>query len=84
MNWKAATSDLDRQVQHPYYKDKPIGDCLNLDFKGWMKLQEVGTSTASVASFKRISIPMVRRQWAKLLGSWGEEDPFFRRKKGKK
>jgi hypothetical protein len=31
-------------------------------FKEWL-LKEIGTSTNCVASFKRISIPMVRREW---------------------
>ena len=35
-----------------------------MEFKQWLeKLNEVGTSTASVASFQRIAIPMVQRQW---------------------
>ncbi len=33
-------------------------------FKEWL-IKEVGTSTGDVAGFKRISIPMVRRTWAK-------------------
>ena len=53
---------------------------MKLSFRKWL-LKEVGTSTASVASFKRIAIPgPVRRRW---LGPWGEEDPFFKKKKKK-
>ncbi len=52
-----------------------------MEFKIWLKLQEVGTSTASVAGFKRMVIPgPVRRQW---LGPWSVEDPFFKKKKKK-
>lgn len=51
-----------------------------MSFKEWMKLQEVGTSTSSVAGFARIAIPMVRRQF---MPHWGEGDPFFTKKKKK-
>ena len=51
-----------------------------LDFRKWI-LDEVGTSTASVASFKRMALPMRRRDW---LGHWGAEDPFFKKKKKKR
>jgi hypothetical protein len=50
----------------------------SIEFKKWMKLQEVGTSTGDVAVFQRIAIPLVRRQ---VLGPWGEEDPFFKKKR---
>ena len=53
----------------------------SLNFKEWLKLNEVGTSTGDVASFKRISLPMVRRQW---FGPWASEDPFFKKKKSKR
>jgi hypothetical protein len=52
-----------------------------MDFKEWLKLQEVGTSTGSVAGFSRMTIPMVRRQF---MPHWGEGDPFFTSKKKKK
>ena len=52
-----------------------------MTFKEWMKLQEVGTSTGSVAGFSRMTIPMVRRQF---MPHWGEDDPFFTKKKKKK
>jgi len=52
----------------------------NLDFRKWI-LDEVGTSTACVASFKRMALPMRRRDW---LGHWGAEDPFFKKKKKKR
>lgn len=53
----------------------------NLDFRTWLRLQETGTSTGDVAGFSRISIPLVRRQMT--LGPWGEQDPFFNKKKRK-
>lgn len=34
-----------------------------IKFKEWLQLQETGTSTADVAVFSRISIPLVRRIW---------------------
>lgn len=49
-----------------------------MNFKKWLKMNEVGTSTGSIAGFSRISIPMIRRKWA---NKWGEEDPFFKKKK---
>jgi len=52
-----------------------------MDFKEWLKLHEVGTSTGSVAGFSRMTIPMVRRQF---MPHWGENDPFFTKKKKKK
>lgn len=52
-----------------------------MSFKEWLELQEVGTSTGSVAGFARISLPMVTRQFVPF---WGEGDPFFRKKKKKK
>lgn len=51
-----------------------------MNFKEWMKLQEVGTSTGSVAGFARMTLPMVRRQF---MPHWGEGDPFFTKKKKK-
>jgi len=53
----------------------------NLNFKEWLMLQELSTSTGDIAGFQRITVPMVRRQW---LGHWGKEDPFFKKKKKKK
>lgn len=47
----------------------------SLDFREWLKLNEVGTSTGDVASFQRVVIPgVVRRRWP---------DPVFKKKKGK-
>lgn len=34
-----------------------------MTFKEFMKLDEVGTSTADVAGFSRICIPLTRRMW---------------------
>jgi len=50
----------------------------NVTFKEWLKLQEVGTGTNSVAIFSRpiFNKPFRRR----FLGAWGEEDPFFKKK----
>lgn len=55
-----------------------------MSFREWLKLNEAGTSTANVAGFKRISLPMRRRDWARLLGPWSEEDLFFSKKKNDK
>lgn len=52
-----------------------------MDFKEWL-LQEVGTSTANVAGFSRISIPLIRRKWANKIvfpDPWEDEDEFFKR-----
>ena len=56
-----------------------------MEFKKWLKLQEVGTTsgggtgTGDIAMFKsRIGSP-VRR--ADLGGVWGEEDPFFKKRR---
>ena len=49
-----------------------------LSFKQFVKLQEVGTSTGDVAAFKRMTIPgQIKRQFP----PWGDEDPFFKKKK---
>lgn len=59
---------------------------MELNFKEWLKLQEVGTtcssgtSTADIAMFKRPIFGEPFRRSA-LFGVWGEEDPFFKRKK---
>lgn len=58
-----------------------------MNFKEWLKLNEVGTSTGSIAGFARMAIPLVRRQWMPYWSdqSWTEEpDPFFKKKKKKK
>ena len=57
-----------------------MNDKKDLNFREWLKLQEVGTSTACVAGFARMAMPMRRRE---MLGSWGEEDEFFKKKKKK-
>lgn len=54
-------------------------------FKEWLseveqQKNEVSTSTSCVATFARPTLPMVTRMWP---GPWGEEDPFFRKKKKK-
>lgn len=47
-----------------------------MSFKDWLKLDEVGTGTSSVAAFARpIFGQMVQRTWP---------DPFFSKKKKKK
>lgn len=51
-----------------------------ISFRDWLKLQETGTSTADVAVFARPCIGMVRRIYP---GFWGQEDPFFKKKKKK-
>jgi len=40
-------------------------DYNTLDFKEWLKLQEVGTGSNSVAVFARATMPIVRRGPAK-------------------
>ncbi len=45
-------------------------------FKQWFN--EVGTSTSSVAGFSRPIMGPVRRTW---IAPWGQEDPFFKKKK---
>jgi len=47
-----------------------------LNFKKW--LNETATSTGDVAVFARPMMGVVRRRWP---GVWGEEDPFFKKKK---
>jgi len=43
-------------------------------------VNEVGTTTADIAIFQRMTIPAVRRQFAQVL-PFGEEDEFFQKKK---
>jgi len=63
----------------PYWWDK-LYPKEGLSFKQFMKLQEVGTSTGDVAAFKRMTIPgQIKRQFP----PWGDEDPFFKKKKKK-
>jgi hypothetical protein len=55
-----------------------------IDFKGWLENEEkqqneVATSTAAVASFKRMAIPQVGRTWPQMI-TFGD-DPFFKKKK---
>lgn len=38
-------------------------------------LQEVGTTTSCIAGFRRIAIPLVRRQWPPMIATMFEEDP---------
>ena len=51
-----------------------------MNFREWLKLNETATGTNCIAGFKRIALPLRRREWAKLLGPWSEEDPFFKKK----
>lgn len=51
-----------------------------MNFKDFIKMDEVGTSTSSIASFKRISIPLTRRIFPPEIGWIDPEDD----KKGKK
>jgi len=54
-------------------------------FQEWLREKEpkneVSTSTSCVATFARPVMPMVRRG---SLWPWGEEDPFFKKKKKKR
>lgn len=50
-----------------------------MSFKKWIQLQETGTSTGDVASFRRTVLPEPVRR--KLIGPWADEDPFFKKKK---
>jgi len=54
---------------------------MRLNFQEWLKLNEVGTGTDSIAGFQRITLPLRRRH---ILGVWDEEDPFFKKKKKEK
>lgn len=53
-----------------------------MSFKEWLHLKEIGTTTASVASFK---MPLFRgpvtRMYPKPITA--EKDPFFKKKKKK-
>jgi len=55
-------------------------------FEEWLQerdpnlFNEVGTTTADVALFKRHTIPTTRRQFAPSI-TFGREDEFFRRKR---
>jgi len=55
---------------------------IKLDFKDWLSQREKNenaTSTACIAGFARPVIPgLVRRM---RLPFWGEEDPFFKKKR---
>ena len=55
-----------------------------MKFKEWIKLQETGTSTASIAGFSRISIPMVKRTFPGMFVGDTGEDPFFKKLRNKK
>ena len=56
---------------------------MKLNFKEWLKLQEVGTSTSGtgtgdIAMFKR---PIFGEPFRRAnLAPWGEEDPFFKKR----
>lgn len=49
-----------------------------ISFKEWLKLDEVGTSTACVANFKCPVMPMVTRQWPTVAIT---DDPNKKKKK---
>ena len=54
-----------------------------MDFKESL-LKEVGTSTANVAAYKQITIPLIRRRWAEKIvfpDHWEEKDEFFTKRK---
>lgn len=64
---------------------------MQMGFKEWLKLQEVGTGTNAIAVFSRQIMPMVTRIWP----TWGEplisddhdkddEKPKKKKKKDKK
>ena len=59
-----------------------------VSFEEWLQerdpdlFNEVGTTTADVALFKRHTIPAARRQFAPAI-TFGQEDEFFRKKKTK-
>jgi hypothetical protein len=49
-----------------------------MNFKEWLKLQEMGTGTGDVAIFAR---PIFNEPWRrKFIAPWGEKDPFFKKK----
>jgi len=48
-------------------------------FKDWL-IKEVGTTTGDIAAFRRIALPMVRRQWPPEISTMFEEDPPKKRK----
>ena len=52
-----------------------------MGFREWL-FKEVGTSTANVATFARVAIPLVRRKFPEKIAvdDW-EEDEFFKKKK---
>jgi hypothetical protein len=52
-----------------------------MNFKKWMQLQEVGTSTGDVAAFSRISIPMSRRMWPPSVATMFDQSPPGEKKK---
>lgn len=49
-----------------------------MKFKDWLDLQETGTTTADVAHFSRMCIPLVRRAFPK---HWGNYDTGKKKKK---
>lgn len=49
-----------------------------MNFREWLKLHETGTSTADIAGFSRITIPLVRRWW---ISDWEEEQAGKKKKK---
>ena len=58
-----------------------------LDFRDWLELKELATSTSSIASFQRMVIPgPVRRTKLNLMvlpDPWEEDGPIPRKKRSK-
>ena len=50
-----------------------------MKFKEW--LNETMTSTGDIAGFRRISIPLVRRQWPSSVATMFDNDPPDKKKK---
>jgi hypothetical protein len=46
-----------------------------MKFKEWLELQEVGTSTSCIAGFKRMTLPLVTRQWPSEIAMMFAKDP---------
>ena len=55
-----------------------------LNFKDWLEMQESGTSTACIAGFSRIVMPLITRQWPTLLKDDDDEEEHHHKKKKSK
>jgi hypothetical protein len=51
-----------------------------MKFKEWL-IQEIGTSTANIAGFRRMTLPLVRRMWPPSIATMFAQDPPGKRKK---